>query len=50
MDNPVTGYYYKYPEANRKIHYAYKKVCKIFSASSTRTAILIWKSVNEQIL
>ena len=33
-----------------KIHYAYKKVRKVFSASSTRTNILIWKYINEQIM
>ena len=34
-----------------KIHYAYKKVWKVvFSASSTRTNILIWKYINEQIM
>ena len=33
-----------------KRHYSYKKACEIFSASSTRTNILIWRYVNEQIL
>ena len=33
-----------------KIHYAYKKVRKVFSASSTRTNILIWKYINKQIM
>ena len=33
-----------------KKQYDYKKACKIFSASSTRTNILVWKYVNEQIL
>ena len=41
---------HKHTEADPKKQYAYQKACKAFSTLSTRTNILIWKYINDQIL
>ena len=41
---------HKHTDADPRTYWAYKKACKIFSASWTPANILIWKYISKQIL